>query len=151
VAAVIETLELKKNYGKHEAVRGINLSVLAGSVCAFLGQNGAGKSSTIKMLLGMIHPSSGTGSILGHKNEKESLLIRQKAAFVAEDKRLYDYMTVAQIIRFYQVVLPNWREDLQHRLLEQFESQDSTAIERDANQAGPAAGIRARLRAANSR
>jgi len=76
VATVIETLELKKNYGKHEAVRGINLSVRAGSVCAFLGQNGAGKSSTIKMLLGMIHPSSGTGSILGHKidNEKETEL-----------------------------------------------------------------------------
>lgn len=76
MATVIETLELKKNYGKHEAVRGINPSVPAGSVCAFLGQNGAGKSPTIKMLLGMIHPSSGTGSILGHKidNEKESLL-----------------------------------------------------------------------------
>jgi ABC-2 type transport system ATP-binding protein len=123
VAAVIETLELKKNYGKHEAVRGINLSVQAGSICAFLGQNGAGKSSTIKMLLGMIHPSSGTGSILGHRidNEKESLLIRQKAAFVAEDKRLYDYMTVAQIVRFTKSFFPHWRNDLESRLLEQFE------------------------------
>ena len=123
MGAVIETFELKKNYGKHEAVRGINLAVPAGSICAFLGQNGAGKSSTIKMLLGMIHPSSGTGSILGHRigNEKESLLIRQKAAFVAEDKRLYDYMTVAQIVRFTKSFFPNWREDLEHRLLEQFE------------------------------
>ena len=58
MAAVIETIELKKNYGNHEAVRGLNLSVHAGSVCAFVGQNGAGKSSTIKMLLGMIHPTS---------------------------------------------------------------------------------------------
>ena len=64
MAAVIETIELKKNYGNHEAVRGLNLSVQAGSVCAFLGQNGAGKSSTIKMLLGMIHPTSGRGSNL---------------------------------------------------------------------------------------
>lgn len=55
MAAVIETNELKKNYGNHEAVRGLNLSVRAGSVCAFLGQNGAGKSSTIKMLLGRVH------------------------------------------------------------------------------------------------
>jgi ABC-2 type transport system ATP-binding protein len=52
VAAIIEPVKLKKNYGQHEAVHG-----LAGSVCAFLGQNGAGKSSTIKMLLGMIHPT----------------------------------------------------------------------------------------------
>jgi ABC-2 type transport system ATP-binding protein len=71
MAAVIETSELKKNYGNHEAVRGLNLSVRAGSVCAFLGQNGAGKSSTIKMLLGMIHPTSGGGSIFGHRIDKE--------------------------------------------------------------------------------
>ena len=45
MATVIETIELTKNYGKHQAVRGVNLSVQAGSVCAFLGQNGAGKSS----------------------------------------------------------------------------------------------------------
>ena len=123
MTAVIETVELKKNYGKHEAVRGLNLSVQSGSVCAFLGQNGAGKSSTIKMLLGMVHPTSGTGSIFGHRidKEKESLLIRQKVAFVAEDKRLYDYMTVAQIVRFTKSFFPHWNHDLERRLLEQFE------------------------------
>ena len=120
---VIETNELKKNYGKHEAVRGIDLSVRSGSVCAFLGQNGAGKSSTIKMLLGMMHPSAGSGSVLGHRidAERESLMIRQKTAFVAEDKRLYDYMTVAQIIRFTKSFFPAWRDDLERRLLDQFE------------------------------
>ena len=123
MAAVIETIDLKKSYGKHEAVRGLNLSVAAGSVCAFLGQNGAGKSSTLKMLLGMIHPSSGTGNILGHRIdiEKESLMIRQKAAFVAEDKRLYDYMTVAQIVQFTKSFFPRWRGDLERRFMEQFE------------------------------
>ena len=123
MAAVIETTELKKNYGKHEAVRGLNLSVHAGSVCAFLGQNGAGKSSTIKMLLGMIHPTSGRGSILGHciDKERESLLIRQKVAFVAEDKRLYDYMSVGQIIDFTRSFFPGWNHALEGRLLEQFE------------------------------
>jgi len=123
MAAVIETIELKKNYGKHEAVRGLTLSVHAGSVCAFLGQNGAGKSSTIKMLLGMIHPTSGSGSILGHRidKERESLLIRQKVAFVAEDKRLYDYMSVSQIIHFTRSFFPGWNSALEGRLLEQFE------------------------------
>jgi ABC-2 type transport system ATP-binding protein len=123
MAAVIETIELKKNYGNHEAVHGLTLSVQAGSVCAFLGQNGAGKSSTIKMLLGMIHPTSGRGSIFGHRidKERESLLIRQKVAFVAEDKRLYDYMSVAQIIRFTRSFFPRWDHDLEDRLLKQFE------------------------------
>jgi ABC-2 type transport system ATP-binding protein len=123
MAAVIETIELKKDYGKHEAVRGLNLSVQSGSVCAFLGQNGAGKSSTIKMLLGMVHPTSGTGSIFGHRidREKESLLIREKVAFVAEDKRLYDYMTVEQIVRFTKSFFPHWNHDLESRLMGQFE------------------------------
>lgn len=123
MAAVIETSELKKTYGKNEAVRGLNLSVLAGSVCAFLGQNGAGKSSTIKMLLGMTHPTSGRGSVFGHRidKESESLLIRRKAAFVAEDKRLYDYMTVAEITRFTKSFFPGWNHTLENRLMEQFE------------------------------
>src|SRR5277367_950814 len=123
MAAVIETIELKKNYGDHEAVHGLNLSVHAGSVCAFLGQNGAGKSSTIKMLLGMIHPTSGNGSIFGHRidKERESLLIRQKVAFVAEDKRLYDYMSVNQIIHFTRSFFPTWNHALETHLLERFE------------------------------
>jgi ABC-2 type transport system ATP-binding protein len=123
MAAIIETIELKKKYGDHEAVRGLNLSVQAGSVCAFLGQNGAGKSSTIKMLLGMIHPTSGNGSVFGHRidKERESLLIRQKAAFVAEDKRLYDYMTVREIIQFTKSFFPGWNHALEAQLLERFE------------------------------
>ena len=123
MAAVIETMELKKTYGKYEAVCGLNLSVQAGSICAFLGQNGAGKSSTIKMLLGMIHPTSGTGTIFGHRieNEQESLMIRQRVAFVAEDKRLYDYMTVSEIVQFTKAFFPKWNRTLEKRLLEQFE------------------------------
>jgi ABC-2 type transport system ATP-binding protein len=123
VGAVIETYDLKKTYGKHEAVKGLTLGVQEGSVCAFLGQNGAGKSSTIKMLLGMIHPTSGTGSIFGHRidHERESLRIREQVAFVAEDKRLYDYMTVAEIIRFTRSFFPTWDGAFEQRLLERFE------------------------------
>ena len=108
VDAVIETTELSKNYGKHEAVKRLSIAVQGGSVCAFLGQNGAGKSSTIKMLLGMTHPMLGTGTVFGHRieNERESLLIREQAAFVAEDKRLYEYMTVAEILRFTRSFFP---------------------------------------------
>lgn len=123
MATVIETIELKKNYGDHEAVRSLNLSVQAGSVCAFLGQNGAGKSSTIKMLLGMIHPTSGKGTIFGHRidKERESLLIRERVAFVAEDKRLYDYMSVSQIIRFTRSFFPRWNQTIETDLLKRFE------------------------------
>src|SRR5437868_8097244 len=119
MAAVIETRELRKNYGTSEAVRGLNVSVSVGSVCAFLGQNGAGKSSTLRMLLGMTRPTSGAGYIFGLKidEEQESLRIRQRAAFVAEDKRLYDYITVAQMVRFVRSFFPSWRKDLERCLI----------------------------------
>ena len=123
MADIVETLNLKKTYGVVEAVRGINLRVVAHSVCAFLGQNGAGKSTTLRMLMGMIRPTTGTGRIFGLDitKEEESVRIRERAAFVAEDKRLYEYMTVAQILRFTRSFFPTWREDLEQRLLKQFE------------------------------
>lgn len=119
----IETQNLVKAYGSHKAVRGLNLTVPTGSVCAFLGQNGAGKSSTLRMLMGMVRPTSGTGQIFGLRidDERDSIRIRERVAFVAEDKRLYDYMTVGQIIRFTRSFFPNWRHDLERRLLKQFE------------------------------
>ncbi|MDQ6788642.1 MAG: ABC transporter ATP-binding protein [Acidobacteriota bacterium] len=121
-SAIIETTNLRKNYGGFEAVRGINLAVPTGSICGFLGQNGAGKSTTIKMLLGMMRPTSGSGRIFGLNvtDPKQSIEIRKRAAFVAEDKRLYDYMTVEQIIRFTRAFFPKWRDDLEQKLLREF-------------------------------
>ena len=65
-APVIETHELTKRYGEFEAVSSLNLCVPGQQITGFLGRNGAGKSTTIKMLLGVIHPSSGAGTILGN-------------------------------------------------------------------------------------
>ena len=157
MGTVIETNELKKTYGKHEAVKGLNLAVQDGSVCAFLGQNGAGKSSTIKMLLGMIHPTSGTGSIFGHRidNERESLLIRQQVAFVAEDKRLYDYMTVARNSSLHQILFPKlglrFRAATTRQVRAPPRSPGSPIIERHAHKAGSSAWIRARVQVAYPR
>jgi len=56
---IIQTEELPKHYGAFKAVQQLNCSVRSGRITGFLGRNGAGKSSTIKMLLGMIKPTSG--------------------------------------------------------------------------------------------
>lgn len=119
---IMETEALTKNYGKFQAVRELSLSVPSGSISGFLGQNGAGKSSTIRMLLGMMRPTSGSGRIFDLEIDKpdESIEIRKRAAFVSEDKRLYDYMTVEQIIRFTRSFFPHWRTDLEQRLLREF-------------------------------
>ena len=116
---VIETNDLSKSYGQVKAVRGLSFSVKPHQITAFLGLNGAGKSTTIRMLLGMIRPSSGTGQVLGHRidDEHESVRLRRKVAYVSENKQLYDYMTVEQIIRFTRPFYPDWSLDRERTLL----------------------------------
>ena len=120
---VIETTDLKKDYGGVEAVRGLDLRVPAGSIYGLLGRNGAGKTTTIKVLLGMAHPTSGVARVFGlaANAPQASVEIRRRTGFVSEDKDLYDSMTVEQIVRFTAAFFPRWRGDLASRYLRMFE------------------------------
>jgi ABC-2 type transport system ATP-binding protein len=120
---VILTRDLTKSYGSVAAVRGLNLSVGPNRITAFLGQNGAGKSTTIKMLLGMVRPSSGDGTVLGKRitSAEENREMRRRVAYVAEDKPLYGYMTVEQTIRFVSSFYPDWRADVEEKLLHDYQ------------------------------
>jgi len=116
---VIETIGLSKTYGTNHAVRGLNMCVMPGCITAFLGLNGAGKTTTIKMLLGMMSPSEGVAKVLGQKIDAshESVELRRRVAYVSESQSLYDYMTVAQIIRFSKSFYPTWCADTEKMLL----------------------------------
>lgn len=119
---VIRTRELTKRYGAVEAVTGISFDVHAPLVTGFLGRNGAGKSTTIKMLLGMVTPTSGQGEILGHAvdDPRESVKLRRRIAYIGEDKGLYAYLTVAELIRFTRSFYDDWRLDEESRLLREY-------------------------------
>lgn len=119
---VIETSDLRKDYGGVEAVRGLHLQVPAGSIFALLGRNGAGKTSTIKILLGMSRPTSGCARVFGLAADSPdaSVAIRRRTGFVSEEKDLYDLMTVEQIIRFTATFYPRWRRELETRYLRSF-------------------------------
>jgi len=118
----IQTCELTKKFGQIVAVRRLNLSVPMGSISGFLGQNGAGKSTTLKMLMGAVRPSHGSGQVFGLTIEDrlQSVEIRKRVAFVGEEKALYDYMTVEQVIGFTKSFFPKWRSDLEQKFLRQF-------------------------------
>jgi ABC-2 type transport system ATP-binding protein len=120
---VIQTKGLRKSYGKFEAVRGVDLCVEPNRITGFLGANGAGKSSTIKMLLGMAKVSGGSGSVLGRDiaDPKANVDMRRHVAYVSEDKRLYSYMTVDQIIRFTRACYDDWDLDMERALLRDYE------------------------------
>jgi ABC-2 type transport system ATP-binding protein len=122
-APVVETDGLGKSYGKIHAVRNLNLTVAPGRITAFLGLNGAGKSTTIRMLLGMIKPTEGAGRVLGKRIDDPiaSLDLRRHVAYVTEDKRLYGYMTVDQLIRFTSSFYSDWRPEVVRSLLQQYQ------------------------------
>jgi ABC-2 type transport system ATP-binding protein len=120
---IIETADLRKNYGEVEAVRGLSLQVPVGSIYGFLGRNGAGKTTTIKVLLGMARPTSGHARVFGLPADAQdaSVEIRRRTGFVSDDKDLYDYMDVEEMIRFTAAFFPRWRADLEQRYLRRFE------------------------------
>jgi ABC-2 type transport system ATP-binding protein len=120
---VILTRSLTKSYGNAVAVQDLNLSVGRNRITAFLGRNGAGKSTTIKMLLGMIRPTGGSGTVFGKQitNAEESREMRHRVAYVAEDKPLYGYMTVEQTICFASSFYPEWCADVEKRLVRDYE------------------------------
>ena len=122
-AFIIETAELRKRYDEVEALRGVNLQVPVGSICGFLGRNGAGKTTTIKVLLGMARPTSGVARVFGLAADTSdgSLEIRRRTGFVSDDKDLYGYMTVGEMIRFTAAFFPRWRQDLEQRYIHKFE------------------------------
>jgi ABC-2 type transport system ATP-binding protein len=122
-ACIIETNELTKRYNKFEAVRALNLRVISHCITGFLGRNGAGKSTTIKMLLGMTHPTSGSGFVLGRNicDSKANAEMRRDVAYVGEDKQLYGYMTVEQLVRFTKSFYPDWQPEVERRLLKQYQ------------------------------
>jgi ABC-2 type transport system ATP-binding protein len=122
-ALVIETVDLRKQYDRVEAVRGLTLQVPPGSIFGFLGRNGAGKTTTIKLLLGMVRPTGGSARVFGlpADSQKASVDIRRRTGSVSEEKDLIDYMTVGEIVRFTAAFYPKWRRDLEERYLRRFE------------------------------
>jgi ABC-2 type transport system ATP-binding protein len=122
VPEAVETVDLRKSYGDVEALRGLTLRVPAGSICGFLGRNGAGKTTTIKILLGMARATSGEARVLGlaANRPETSVEIRRRTGFVSEEKELYDYMTVEEMVRFTAAFYPRWRKDLEQRYLRSF-------------------------------
>ena len=116
---VIETQGLQKSFKGLDALSGLDLSVPAGSIFGFLGRNGAGKTTTIKLLMGFLKPDGGNARVLGlaATDAAASVEIRRRVGFVSEEKDLYPYMTVEQIIRFTRSFYTKWRDDLDRRYL----------------------------------
>jgi len=97
---VIETRDLTKSFGETQALRGVNLGVPRHSIFGFLGPNGAGKTTLMKTLLGLSRPTSGSGTIFGHDIVRESVAIRERIGYLAQQPRFIEYMTARENLFF---------------------------------------------------
>jgi len=97
----VQTQNLGKRFGKFEAVKNLNLAVHAGEIFGFLGANGAGKTTAIRMLCGLLLPSSGAGQVAGFDIYKENEKIKQRIGYMSQKFSLYEDLTPAENIEFY--------------------------------------------------
>lgn len=96
----IRTNGLGKSYGPVIAVADLDLEVPVHSIFGFLGPNGAGKTTTMKMLLGLASPTEGSGAIFGMDIVRDSVRVRSRVGYLAQEPRFYDHMTARETLRF---------------------------------------------------
>jgi ABC-2 type transport system ATP-binding protein len=119
---MIEVEGLTKFYGEHLAVDGISFEVKKGEVVGFLGPNGSGKTTTMRILTGYLPPSTGTASIAGFDTMTASLDARRHIGYLPETVPLYTDMTVEDYLRFLGTIRGMRKDQLKRRI--------DTAIER---------------------
>ena len=109
---VIDVRDLRKSYGARKVVDGLTLAVTAGEICGFLGANGSGKTTTIRMLCGLVKPDGGGGTCLGLDIVRAAPQIRLQIGYMTQRFSFYDDLTVAENLDFVAAVydLGNRRE-----------------------------------------
>jgi ABC-2 type transport system ATP-binding protein len=117
----IQTSSLFKTYGRHNALRGLSLSVPQGAAFALIGANGAGKTTTIKVLMNILTPSAGTATVLGVDSRRLSCREFAQIGYVSENQNMPGRLTVAQYLAHLQPLYPNWDRDLERSILAQFQ------------------------------
>jgi ABC-2 type transport system ATP-binding protein len=90
-----------KRYNDTTAVDDLNLQIADGEIVGIIGHNGAGKSTTLKMIAGLIEPTSGTLTVMGRDIQKESVKVKRQIGYLAEESPLYDNMTARQYLLFF--------------------------------------------------
>ena len=99
--SVIVTQDLTREFNTVHAVEGLTLDVPSGIVFGFLGPNGSGKTTTIRLLLGLLEPTRGTAQVLGHDTRTEAAQIREQAGALLEFTGLYERLSAEDNLDFY--------------------------------------------------
>ena len=117
---VIQTTGLTRCYGPRTVVSDLDLAVPRGCVFGFLGRNGSGKTTTIRMLLGLLPPTRGEARVLGEDSRDLSETARARIGYMAEGHPVYEWMRVGECGRFQATCFPTWNDEIFRAVLEHF-------------------------------
>ncbi len=113
---MIEIRGLSKSFGRCRVLDGVDLTVPRGAVFGFLGLNGAGKSTTIRILLGLLRPDGGACRVAVTDPLHEPIATRRRVGYMAENQTMYAWMKVGEIIAWCGRFYPNWDAGLAEEL-----------------------------------
>ncbi len=116
---IVQTDNLWKKYGRFDALQGLSLAVPEGSAFALIGANGAGKSTTLKLLMNIISPSRGSATVLGVDSCRISPKQLAQIGYVSENQEMPGRMTVAGYIDYLRPFYPTWDRALETDILGQ--------------------------------
>ena len=126
--SAIDLQAVTKSFRRTEVLRGVTLRVERGKTFAFLGRNASGKTTTIRMLLGLLKRDDGSIRVLGLDPQREPLELRRRVGYLAEDQTMYGWMQVGEILRFVAPFYPTWDHDFALRYVRDFELPIGTKI-----------------------
>ncbi|MCR4339495.1 MAG: ABC transporter ATP-binding protein [Gemmatimonadaceae bacterium] len=122
----VQTRGLRKTFGPVVAVEGLDLEIRRGEVFGVLGPNGSGKTTTIRMLCGLLTPSAGDATVVGYDLRSQQSEIRRSIGYMSQRFGLYDDLTVRENVRFYAAVYGLRGAALDARIVELFEQLELT-------------------------
>ena len=137
--AMIELRGLVKSFGDVCALNGLDMTVNEGEIYGFLGRNGAGKSTTLQIIMGIARADGGAVSVLGRPVRGDAPEVRRHIGYVAQEQHFYDWMTAQRIGRFVSGFYPSWDEAEYQRLARLLE------VPLDRRILGFSGGMRAKL------
>ena len=130
---------VSKRFGGRLAVDNLTFQVPEGSVCGFLGRNGAGKSTAIRMMMNLLDPTAGTITLLGMDSRRDHTALMARVGYVSETPVLYEWMKVKQAVRFTADFYARWNHRRVDDLLDRF------AIDREQKVRHLSRGMHAQL------
>ena len=100
-ASMIQLTDVTKKYNNTNVVDHLNLQISSGEIIGLIGHNGAGKSTTLKMIAGLVEPTSGRVKVMGHDMQRESIKVKGRIGYLPEESSLYEAMTARQYLSFF--------------------------------------------------